>query len=130
MQVGGTMKGRTDHTGLRLTVETSIFVLLAGGWLWGVLALGAHAMATQGPTSHGEGLSGRGVLSCPAVPHGPGEGVGGEVCRPELRPHAGTSRQPGRAPVTMTGVALENRRMHIRDTADRILEKPHSGRSS
>ena len=59
-----------DHTGLKLTVETSIFVLLAGGWLWGVLALGAHATATQGPTSHGGGLSGRGVLSCPAPPHG------------------------------------------------------------
>src|SRR5918998_3619283 len=70
-----------DHTGLKLTVETSIFVLLAGGWLWGVLALGAHATATQGPTSHGGGLSGRGGLSCPAPPHRAGEGVGGETGR-------------------------------------------------
>src|SRR5918997_1045338 len=77
VQAGGTVNGRTDHTGLRLTVETSIFVLLAGGWLWGVLALGAHATATQGPTSHGGGLSGRGGVSCPAPPRGPGGGIGG-----------------------------------------------------
>ena len=107
MQVGGTVKGRTDHRGLRLTVETSVFVLLVGAWLWWIVALGAHATATQGLTSHGGGLSGRVVLSCPAVPHGPEEGVGGDVCRPESRLHAGTSRQPGRssgnAPSTHSG---------------------------
>jgi len=51
-------KGLADHTGLRLAVETSILVLLAGAWLWGIVTLGAHATAAQGASSDGEGSSG------------------------------------------------------------------------
>ncbi len=103
------VKGLADHTGLRLTVETSVFVLLAGAWLWGIVALGAHATAAQGPASDGGGPYEHAVVSCPA-PREPEEGgsaVGGDVCRPEPRLHAGTSRQPGRssdnAPSTHSG---------------------------
>jgi hypothetical protein len=38
-----------DHTGLRLALETSIFVLVVGAWLWGIVALGAHATAVPVP---------------------------------------------------------------------------------
>jgi hypothetical protein len=105
------VEGHADHTGLRLAVETSVLVLLMGGWLWGIVALGAHEMAAQGTPWDGGGPSERAVVSCPA-PRGPeaeegGAAVGGGVCRPESRPHAGTSRQPGRssenAPSTYSG---------------------------
>jgi hypothetical protein len=91
-------EGRADHTGLRLLVTTSIFALLAGAWLWGIVALGAHATAAQGSASDGGGTAGRAaVVSCPA----PREPEGGSavcgVCRPEQHLYAGTSRQPGRS---------------------------------
>jgi hypothetical protein len=93
-------KALADHTGLRLAVETSVFVVLAGAWLWGVVALGAHATAAQGSAlDTGGGPYERAVVSCPA-PREPEEGgsaVGGDVCRPESRLHSGTSRQPGRS---------------------------------
>jgi hypothetical protein len=94
------MEGRAHRTGPRLAVETSVLVLLMGGWLWGIVALGAHATAAQGFASDGVGPPERAVVSCPA-PRGPeeaGSAVGGaEVCRAESRPQAGTSRQPGRS---------------------------------
>ena len=34
-----TVEGRANHTGRRLAVETSVFVLLAGAWLWGIVVL-------------------------------------------------------------------------------------------
>src|SRR4028119_761821 len=33
------VEGRTDHTGLRLLVMTSVFALLAAAWLGGIMAL-------------------------------------------------------------------------------------------
>lgn len=90
-----------DHTGLRLLVTTSVFALLVSAWLWGIVALGAHATAAQGPASGDGGgpYYERAVVSCPA-PREPEEGgsaVGGDVCCPESRLHSGTSRQPGRS---------------------------------
>ena len=80
---------------------TSVFALLMAAWLWGIVALGAHATAAQGSASAGGGgPHERAVVSCPAPPRKPeaeaGSAVGGEVCRAETRPHVGTSRQPGR----------------------------------
>ena len=99
MQVGGTVKRRADPTGLRLLVMTSVFVLLSGGWLWGIIALGAHATAAQGPASDGgAGPHERAVVLCPALRELEEVGraaVGGDVCGAESRPHVGTSRQPG-----------------------------------
>jgi hypothetical protein len=80
-------------------VTTLIFALLMAAWLWGIVALGAHEMAAQGSASDAVGPSERAVVSCPA-PREPEEGraaVGGDVCRPEPRLDAGTSRQPGRS---------------------------------
>ncbi len=82
---------------------TSVFALLAAAWLWGIITLGAHATAAQGSASDGGGGPyERAVVSCPAPrePEEKGAGsarVGGDVCRPESRLHAGTSRQPGRS---------------------------------
>ena len=93
------VEGRTDHTGLRLWVMTSIFALLMAAWLWGIVALGADATAAQESAAGGGGPYGRAVVSCPA-PREPEEGgsaVGGVVCRVESRLHVGTSRQPGRS---------------------------------
>jgi hypothetical protein len=117
------MKGHAYHTGLGLAVETSVFALLMGAWLWGILTFGAHATAAQGRTSDDDGYSGRALVSCPA-PHEPeregsGPAVTGDACRPGPRLDAGTSRQPGRD--------LPSGR--VRDTVDRIPEKPPSGRS-
>ena len=68
------VEGRTDHTGLRLLVMTSVFALLAAAWLWGIMALGAHATAAQGSASDGGGGPyERAVVSCPA-PREPEEG--------------------------------------------------------
>jgi hypothetical protein len=104
------VEGRTDHTGLRLLVMTSVFALLAAAWLWGIVALGAHATAAQGSASDGGGGPyERAVVSCPAPrePEEAGSADGGEVCRAETRLHVGTSRQPGRtsgnAPSTRLG---------------------------
>ena len=96
------VEGRTDHTGLRLGVMTSIFALLMAAWLWGIIALGAHATAAQGSASDGGGGGPyeRAVVSCPAPREPEAEGgsaVGGDVCRAESRLHVGTSRQPGRS---------------------------------
>jgi hypothetical protein len=95
-----TVEGRTDHTGLRLSVMASVFALLMAGWLWGIVALGAHATAAQGPAPDGGGPSEGAVVSCPASRELEKEGVGAavadDVCRPESPPYAGTSRQPGR----------------------------------
>ncbi len=89
------MEGRAHRTGLRLSLETSVFVLLVVGWLWGIVALGgAHETAAQGALSDGGGPSDRAVVSCPA-PREPEEGrsvVGGDACRAESRLHSGTSR--------------------------------------
>jgi hypothetical protein len=94
------MEGRAHRTGPRLAAETSVLVLLAGAWLWGIIALGAHATAAQGPAPDGGGLSESAAVSCPA-PRGPEEGAGSaagsDVCRAESRLHVGTSRQPGRS---------------------------------
>ena len=83
---------------------TSIFALLVAAWLWGIVALGAHAMAAQGSASDGgAGPYERAVVSCPA-PREPEEGgsaVGGAVCRAESRLQVGTSRQPGRGSGTL-----------------------------
>jgi hypothetical protein len=79
---------------------TSIFALLMAAWLWGIVALGAHATAAQGSASDGVGPYERAVVSChaPREPEeGVGSAVGGDVCRPEPRLHVGTSRQPGRS---------------------------------
>ena len=99
-------KGRTDHTGLRLWVMTSVFALLMAAWLWGIVALGTHATAARGSAPGGGGAYERAVVSCPAPrePEEKGAGsarVGGDVCRPESRLHAGTSRQPGRISETL-----------------------------
>ena len=104
------VEGRTDHTGLRLSVMASGFALLMAAWLWGIVALGAHATAAQGTHSDGGGPSESAVVSCPA-PREPeeegGSAIGGDVCRPESRLPTGTSRQPGRssenAPSTRLG---------------------------
>jgi hypothetical protein len=71
-------------------VESSVFGLLLGGWLWGILTLGAHnTMAAQEASpSDGEHLPGY-VVACP----GGGEGSG---CLLEARSHTTTTRQPGR----------------------------------
>jgi hypothetical protein len=47
---------------------TSIFALLMAAWLWGIIALGAHATAAQGSASDGGGGGPyeRAVVSCPA----------------------------------------------------------------
>ena len=50
------LKGHADHTGPRLAVETSAFVLLVGAWLWGIFALGVHTTAAQGSPSDGAPL--------------------------------------------------------------------------
>lgn len=95
------MKEDAHHTSAGLAVETSVFVVLMGAWMWGILALGAYATAAQGPPSGDEGYSRGALVSCPA-PHEPGgesagSSVAGGVCRPEVRAlSAGTSRQPGR----------------------------------
>jgi hypothetical protein len=104
---------------------TSVFALLAGAWLWGIVALGAHATAAQGSASDGGGPSGRVVVSYPA-PREPekvreGLAVGGDVCRPEPRLHSGTTRQPGR------GLASSGR---VREAVDRVTGEPLSARSS
>ncbi len=95
------MRGHADHTGPGLAVETSVLVLLAGAWLWGIVTLGAHATAAQGASSGGEGSSGGAEVWCPA-PRGPENewarsALAGDACRLELRLHTGTSRQPGRS---------------------------------
>ncbi len=81
-------------------MTTSIFALLVAAWLWRIVALGAHATATQESASDGgRGPYERGVVSCPAL-RKPEEGyaVGDDdVCRAEPRLHVGTSRQPGRS---------------------------------
>jgi hypothetical protein len=90
---------------------TSIFALLIAAWLWGIIALGAHATAAQGSASDGGGGPyERVVVSCPAPCEPEAEGgsaVGGDVCRAEARLHVGTSRQPGRSsqnsPSTQSG---------------------------
>ena len=112
-----TVEGRANHTGRRLAVETSVFVLLAGAWLWGIVVLSAHATAAQGYASTDGGPSESAVVSCPA-PREPekerdGLSVSGDVCHPEPRLHAGISRQPGRG--------LESG--HARRTAERIPKK-------
>ncbi len=119
------MVGRAKHNGLRLAVETSVFVLLIAAWLWGIVALGAHATAPQGSASDGGGPSGGALVSCSAALEPEKEGAGsaavaGEVCRPESRIHMGTSRQPGR------GLASSG---YARKPVERIPEKPLSGRS-
>ncbi len=79
---------------------TSVFALLMAAWLWGIVALGAHATAAQGPAPDGGGPYEHAVVSCPAPRETEAEGgsaVGGDVCRVESRLHAGTSRQPGRS---------------------------------
>ena len=104
------MEGRAHRTGPRLAAETSVLVLLMASWLWGIVALGAHATAAQGTHSDGGGPSESAVVSCPA-PREPeeegGSAIGGDVCRPESRLPVGTSRQPGRssenAPSTHSG---------------------------
>ena len=83
-------------------VESSVFGLLLGGWLWGILTLGAHnTMAAQeAPPSDGEHPPGY-VVACPGA-HSPQEGVGsvgggeGSGCLLEARSHTTTTRQPGR----------------------------------
>ena len=80
---------------------TSIFVLLMAAWLWGIVALGAHATVSQGSAAfRGADPYERGVVSCPA-PRQPEEmgrsAIGGDVCRAEPRLHVGTSRHPGRS---------------------------------
>ena len=94
-------------------------------WLWGIVALGAHATAAQGSAPDGAGPYERAAVSCPAAPEPGKEGAGSaataaDVCRPGWRPHTGTSRQPG---LGLAGA-------HARETVDRIPEKPRSGRSS
>ena len=95
------MEGRADHTGLRLAVGGSISGLLIGGWLWGVLALSAHATAAQAPPPSGGGDPPRYVVASCAAAHGPEGAVGSAVegdgagCLRELRSHTSTSRQPG-----------------------------------
>jgi hypothetical protein len=78
---------------------TSIFALLMAAWLWGIVALGAHATAGQGSASDGGGPYERAVVSCPAPrePEEEGSAVGGDVCRAQPRLQVGTSRQPGRS---------------------------------
>jgi len=120
-----TVEGRTHHTGLRLSVMASVFALLVAAWLWGIVALGAHATAAQGSAPDGGGPYERAAVSCPAAPEPGKEGAGSaataaDVCRPGWRPHTGTSRQPG---LGLAGA-------HARETVDRIPEKPRSGRSS
>ena len=80
---------------------TSVFALLMGAWLWGIVALGAHETAAQGTASDGGGPSGGAPVSCSAALEPEKEGAGSaavadEVRRPESRIHMGTSRQPGR----------------------------------
>jgi hypothetical protein len=94
-------KGFADHAGLRLSVMISVFALLMGAWLWGIVALGAHTTAAQESASGGGGPSEGALVSCSAALEPEKEGarsaaVAGEVCRPESRIHMGTSRQPGR----------------------------------
>lgn len=115
------MKRHAYHTNLGLAVETSVFVFLIGAWLWGILTLGAHVTAAQGPPSDGDEYSGRALVSCPAPhePEGAGSAVAGDVCRPVPRLDAGTSRQPGRG--------LPSGR--VRETVDRIPESATSTRS-
>ena len=116
------MKGCPHHsTGLRLAVETPLFVLLMGAWLWGIVALGAHATAARVSPSDGDGSLESAVVSCPApsrTEEGGSSAVTGNVCRPEPRIHAGTSRQPGRG---LPGG-------QARETVDRIPEETLSGR--
>ena len=96
-----TVEGRTDHTDLRLLVTTSIFALLVAAWLWGIVALGAHATVAQGSAANrAGGPYERGEVSCPAPRQSEVVGrsaLGGDVCRAEPRLHVGTSRQPGRS---------------------------------
>ncbi len=94
------VEGRTDHAGLRLWVMTSVFAFLMAAWLWGIVALGAHATAAQGSASDGGGGPyERAVVSCPAPreTEDGGSAVGGGVCRAESRFQVGTSRRPGRS---------------------------------
>jgi hypothetical protein len=78
---------------------TSVFAFLMAAWLWGVVALGAHATAAQGPASDGGGPYERAAVSCPAPreTEDGGSAVGVVACRVESRLHVGTSRQPGRS---------------------------------
>ena len=80
---------------------TSILAFLVAAWLWGIVALGAHATAEQGSAAvRGGGPYERGVVSCPAPRHPEAEGrsaVEGYVCRAEPRLLVSTSRQPGRS---------------------------------
>ena len=93
------VEGRADHTGFRLLVMTSVFALLMAAWLWGIVALGAHATAARGSAPGGDPYE-RTVISCPAPRESEAEGgpaLGGDTCRAESRLHVGTSRQPGRS---------------------------------
>ena len=58
------MKERADHTDPRPAVETPVFVLLVGAWLWGVLALDTRSTAAQAPLERGPVVSDR----IPAAP--------------------------------------------------------------
>ncbi len=78
----------------------SVFALLMAAWLWGIVALGAHATAARGSVPDGGGGTyEHAAVSCPAPrePEAEGGTVGEDVCRAEPRLHVGTSRQPGRS---------------------------------
>jgi hypothetical protein len=77
---------------------TPVLALLMAAWLWGIVALGAHATAAQGSASDGGGTAERAaVVSCPAPREPEGGSAVGGVCRPEQHLYASTSRQPGRS---------------------------------
>jgi hypothetical protein len=82
---------------------TSVFALLTAAWSWGIVALGAHATAAQGPASDGgAGPYERAAISCPAPreTEDGGSAVGGDACRVEPRLHVGTRGSRGEVPGT------------------------------
>jgi hypothetical protein len=86
------MKERADHSGVGLLVEGSVFGLVLGAWLWGVVTLGAHATAVQTtspPTAESTPLY---EDACYAPKTPANESV---VCPERFRPPLGTSREPG-----------------------------------
>ena len=84
---------RAEHNGIRLLMEGSVWGLLLGAWLWGMLALGSHATTVQtSPPTSSETTPMYGD-ACQASKTPEKEGVG---CHGKFRPLIGTSREPGK----------------------------------
>jgi hypothetical protein len=81
-----------QSNGMRLLIEGSVFGLILGAWLWGVVALGAHATAVQSSPPTSEEIAPMYEVSCQAPKTPADESLG---CARKFRHIVGTSRKPG-----------------------------------